>query len=171
MATAFLGCATAPPPPGDRTAKPRPVERASNDKPYDFKSEGTIPPLKPDDAPNEPDIEERSVTESAIDVSDAEAPAPDTTRAAPPPTQETLIDGFRVQVFATADRDIAENASKVAEEQLGLPAYVELDSGMYKVRAGDFATRPEADQALAAVRRHYADAWVVASKIRAKRAP
>jgi len=42
---------------------------------------------------------------------------------------------------------------------------------MYKVRAGDFSTRAEADQALAPVRRQYPDAWVVPSKIRASRTP
>jgi hypothetical protein len=118
--------------------------------------------------PNEPDIEEIGVSETAIDVTDAEAP-PDTARV--PAPQDTLIDGFRAQVFATADREIAENAARVATERLRLPSYVELDGGVYKVRVGDFATRPEADEALASIRRQYTDAWVVPSKIRARRAP
>jgi hypothetical protein len=140
------------------------VERATETKPYDFRSEGTIPPLA--DVPNEPDIEEMGVSETSIDVSDAPAP-PDTVREVMP--ADTLIDGFRAQVFATADREIAENAARVATDRVGLPSYVELDGGMYKVRVGDFATRPEADQALASIRRQYADAWVVPCKIRAAR--
>ncbi len=166
-ATSLAGCASAPPS-GGRSTPPASVERASDGKPYDFRSEGAIPPLSPSDAPNEPDVEEIGVTDTAIDVSDADAP-PDTVRAAAPP--DTLLDGFRVQVFATADREIAENAARVAQERLGLPSYVELDGGMYKVRVGDFAARPGADQALAGVRRHYADAWVVVSKVRAVRSP
>jgi len=148
-----------------------PVERASEKKPYDFRSEGTVPPLKPDDAANEPDIEERGVSETPIDVSDAEAPPetappPAATVAPVAPASEALIDGFRVQVFAGADREIAENAARVAQERLGLASYVELDGGMYKVRAGDFATRSLANQALPAIRSAYPDAWIVASKVR-----
>jgi SPOR domain len=160
----LAGCATAPP--SAPSAKPVPVERATDAKPYDFRSEGKIPPTT--DVPNEPDIEEIGISESAIDVTDAEAP-PDTARQAAP--EDTLIDGFRAQVFATADREIAENAARVATERLKLPSYVELDGGVYKVRVGDFATRPEADDALVAIRRQYTDAWVVPAKIRARRGP
>ena len=170
---ALAGCASAPPA-GSPTPKPPSVERGTAKKPYDFRSEGTIPPLTPADAANEPDVEERGVADSTIDVTDAEAP-PDTAREpAPVPAPvaaESLIDGFRVQVFATADREIAENASRSAQERLNLPAYVDLDGGMYKVRVGDFATRAQADQALGAIRSQYSDAWVVASKVRATRAP
>ena len=170
-ALALSACASAPPS-GERPAKPAkqpPVERASKDKPYDFKSEGTIPPLKPDDAANEPDVQEMGVSDSAdIDVSDADAPP---VSAPPAPSEPALIDGFRVQVLATGDRDIADNAAREAQARLGIPAYVDLDGGMYKVRAGDFATRAEADQALPAIRKQYPDAWVIASKIRATQRP
>jgi len=171
----FAACAGAPPK-ESRTAKPMPVERASKSQPYDFRSEGTIPPLKPDDAANEPDIQERGVSETPIEVSDAEAPPDTTPTPAPVATpvadaSEAPIDGFRVQVFAGADREIAENAARAAQERLGLPCYVDLDGGMYKVRAGDFATRPLADQALPAIRRAYPDAWVIATKVRATRTP
>lgn len=163
-AFALAGCASAPA--GTPAKNAVPVERASDEKPYDFRSEGKIPPLTPADVPNEPDVEEIEVSETAIEVTDAQAP-PDTVReAAPAATPTVLIDGFRVQVFATADREIAENATRVATERLALPGYVELDRGVYKVRMGDFATRPQADQALAGIRRQYTDAWVVASKVR-----
>jgi hypothetical protein len=172
MAAALLaGCATAPPS-GDRTAKPGHVERATDKEPYDFRSEGKIPPLAPGDAQNEPDVQEIGVTEgSSIDVTDAEAPPP----VAPSPSDvapaTALADGFRIQVFASADRDIAENAARDARERLGLSTYVDLDSGMYKVRAGDFTTRADADRALPAVRRDYSDAWIVAAKVRAPTGP
>lgn len=166
---ALAGCASAPKS-GGSAPKPSSVERASEGKPYDFRTEGTIPPRAPADAPNEPDVEERGVSETAIDVVDAEAP-PDTATAAAPTTSDALVDGFRVQVFATADREIAENAARTAGERLGMPAYVDLDGGVYKVRVGDFSARPEAAQALATVRRQYADAWIVPSKVRASRAP
>lgn len=166
---AVAGCATAPTS-GGSAKKPASVERASEGKPYDFRTEGTIPPRTPGDAPNEPDIEEMGVSESSIDVADADAP-PEPAPVAPSVANDALVDGFRVQVFATADREIAENEARRAGEQLGLPAYVDLDGGVYKVRLGDFSARPDADQALSAVRRQYADAWVVASKVRVPRAP
>jgi hypothetical protein len=155
-----VGCASAP---AKGPAKKTSVERASQDKPYDFRAEGEIPPL-PADATNEPDVQEIGVkSDSAIDVAEADAP-PVTTPA--PVATSTLVDGFRVQVFASADRDVAENASRAAQERLGLPSYLDLDGGVYKVRVGDFVTRAEADKALAGVRKHYADAWVVATKVR-----
>ncbi|HEU4928256.1 MAG TPA: SPOR domain-containing protein [Candidatus Krumholzibacteria bacterium] len=170
-AATITACATAPPS-GERPAKPAkqaPVERASKDKPYDFRSEGQIPPLKPDDAANEPDVQEMGVSSGAgVEVTDAEAPPVTAPEAAP---ESALIDGFRVQVFATGDRDIAANAAREVQERLGIPTYVDLDGGMYKVRAGDFATRAEADQALPSIRKDYPDAWVVASKVRATQRP
>ncbi len=169
MIGALAGCASAPPA-GTPAHKSTSVERGSDSKPYDFRSEGKIPPLTPADAPNEPDVEEMGVTETPIDVTDAAAP-PDTAPKAPAAPADTLVDGFRVQVFAGADREIAENASRGAEERLKLPSYVDLDGGMYKVRVGNFTTRAQADQALGTIRGQYADAWVVASKVRATRAP
>ncbi len=162
------GCASTPPSSGGKSPRPALVERASDSKPYDFRSEGTIPPLSATDAANEPDVEEMGVTETPIEASDAEAP-PETIREAAP--TDTLVDGFRVQVFASADREIAENAARGAQERLGLPGYVELDGGVYKVRVGDFAARADADQALVGIRRQYADAWIVPSKVRAPQRP
>lgn len=169
-AAAISACASAPPSGGQpKPAKQPPVERASKDKPYDFRSEGTIPPLKPDDAANEPDVQEIGVSDSSdIEATDAEAPPVTAPPAAPEPA---LIDGFRVQVFASGDRDIAANAAREVQERLRIPTYIDLDAGMYKVRAGDFATRAEADQALPGIRKDYPDAWVVASKIRATQRP
>ncbi len=164
----LAGCASNPPS-GTRPARPADVERASEKQPYDFRSEGKIPPLQPGDAANEPDIQEIGVSENRIDVADADAP-PVVAPTEPTPV-ETLADGFRVQVFATADRAIADSEAQLAGGRFGAPAYVDLDGGMYKVRVGDFVTRAEADKALAAIRRNYADAWVVATKIRVKRAP
>jgi len=168
-AATVTACASAPPSGPAKPAKQPPVERASKEKPYDFRSEGTIPALKPDDAANEPDVQEIGVSDSAdIDVSDAEAPP---VSAPPAPAEPALIDGFRVQVFASGDRDIAANAAREVQERLGIPTYIELDTGMYKVRAGDFATRAEADRALPGIRKDYPDAWIVASKIRATQRP
>jgi hypothetical protein len=58
-------------------------------------------------------------------------------RPAPRPTR------FRVQVAAVATPGAADDAAGKAEE-LGFPAVIVRERGLYKVRAGEFATRQEA---------------------------
>jgi hypothetical protein len=55
---------------------------------------------------------------------------------------------FRVQVAAVATPAAADDAATRAEE-LGYPAVIVRERGFYKVRAGGFATRPEAQAAAA----------------------
>ena len=61
--------------------------------------------------------------------------------AAPPPR-------FRVQVAAVATPGAADDAASKAEG-LGFPAVIVRERGLYKVRAGEFATRQEAQAAVA----------------------
>jgi N-acetylmuramoyl-L-alanine amidase len=55
---------------------------------------------------------------------------------------------YRVQVAAVATPGAADDAATKAEE-LGYPAVIVRERGYYKVRAGAFATRDEAQAALA----------------------
>ncbi len=55
---------------------------------------------------------------------------------------------FRVQVAAVATPGAADDAAGQAEE-LGFPAVIVRERGLYKVRAGEFATRQEAVAAVA----------------------
>ena len=55
---------------------------------------------------------------------------------------------FRVQVAAVATPAAADDAANKAE-RLGYPAVIVRERGFYKVRAGGFATRPEAQAAVA----------------------
>ena len=155
--------ASAPPKRASTAPEPRDTGKA-----YDFRSEGKVPPPGAADLEDEPDVEEIAVPDERLEVSEAEAP-PDTT---PPPAApaDSLIDGFRIQVFATQDREVAENARQVAAERLGVPAYLDLEGGVYKVRVGDYPGRADADAALATARGHYyPDAWVVPAKVKAPR--
>jgi SPOR domain len=164
LAVALGACATTTP-----TAHKAPTARASEAAPYDFKREGQIPPATAADSRSEVDVEEIPMTQEHIDVSEAEAPPVDSTRA--PVAADSMADGFRVQVFASSDREVAENARVVATQRLRLPGYLDLEAGVYKVRVGDFVTRADADQALATVRAAaYKDAWVVPSKVVVARA-
>ena len=151
------------------TAHKAPTARSSDAAPYDFKREGQVPPVTPADSRAEADVEEMPMTQEGIEVSEAEAPPADSTRA--PVAADTTADGFRVQVFASSDREVAENARGVAAQRLRLPGYLDLEAGVYKVRVGNFVTRADADKALATIRAaDYADAWIVASKVVVARA-
>jgi hypothetical protein len=90
--------------------------------------------------------------------------------AAAPGVSDSTADGFRIQLFASADRDVAENARSAAASRLNMPAYLDLDGGVYKVRVGDYATRDTASAALPTVRgQYYPDAWVVPARIKVPR--
>jgi len=148
--------------------KPAAVEPAAGGA-YDFRSEGRIPPATAGEARVEPDVEEMAVSDSGLEVSEAEAPPDTAPRVAAP--ADSVADGFRIQVFASQDREVAETSRLAAADRLGVPAYMDLEGGMYKVRVGDYATRADADAALATLRKHYyPDAWVVAARIRVPRA-
>ncbi len=144
--------------------------RGTDAPPYDFKGEGKVPPPS-SDAPVEADVEEIPLADSSLDVTEAEAP-PDTVRAPAPAPADSTADGFRIQVFASSDKEVAQNAATVAGQRLGIKAYVDLDGGMYKVRVGDFVDRKAADTVLPTVRGHYyPDAWVVPARVRVPRKP
>jgi hypothetical protein len=161
VAVLVSGCGASAPPKRGSAA----VEPASSGAGYDFRSEGQIPPPAGGGAAPETDVEEIPLADSSLDVAEAQAPR-DTVPASPSAAAPVPVDGFRIQVFASADRDVAENARVVAAERLGMPAYLDLDGGVYKVRVGDFPTREEANRTLPAVRsRAYADAWIVPAKV------
>lgn len=156
----LAACAT-PQPAAHKTAP----ARSSDGAPYDFKREGKVPPVTGADARTEADVEELPVEQERIESSDAEAPPVDSTRV--PAARDSVADGFRVQVFASSDREVAENARVVAEQRLHLPGYLELENGVYKVRVGDFVGRPDAEKALTMIRStQYSDAWITPSKVR-----
>jgi cell division septation protein DedD len=165
VASCLAGCASGPS--GSSTARPA---DAGSKQPYDLRSEGEIPPASSNDAPVEADVEEMPISGGSLDVTDAVAPPPDTLRA--PAVADSTAEGFRVQVFASSDREVANNAARVAEQRLGLRAYTVLDGGMYKVRVGDYLRRPDAEAAMATMRSHYyPDAWIVPARVRVPRKP
>ena len=51
---------------------------------------------------------------------------------------------WRVQIFATQDRDLADRMARAAAERLQVKAHVEFESPNYKVRLGDYASEGEA---------------------------
>ena len=96
-----------------------------------------------------------------------EAPRPE-----PVTPQPTQVEGFRLQVFTSTDRQAAERVRAEAQawwqsvrSQPGAPsgmeAVVAYVQPYYRVRLGAFEFDGEADEALAFVRQRYSDAFVV----------
>ena len=80
-----------------------------------------------------------------------------------------VVDGFRVQVFSSDDRGAAERVRAEAEAwsrgqggaAAGLRGEVAYLEPYYRVRLGAFASRAAAEEALAAVRAAYPEAFLV----------
>ncbi len=83
------------------------------------------------------------------------------------------VQGFRIQIFASADRAEAEEALTraiawwdAAQEDAPelfpeeLPVYLRYRQPYYRVRVGDFTSRSRAERALAYIDEQYADAFI-----------
>jgi hypothetical protein len=81
------------------------------------------------------------------------------------PPETTL--GFRIQVLSTTEIDTA-NAVKAELSNLpeSIGIYIIYDAPYYKVRVGDYLSRPDANLLLKSlIDRGYSDAWIVADRI------
>jgi len=160
IALASTGCTT--------TKQATGAQKASTDTPYQWESEGTIPPLGADDVAKQVDevdtFEEVAVEESVIAVEDVEEPLPDPDLTA---TDSTLtVAGYRVQIFASGSRESAETVRAQASHSTGQTAYIDIDGGVYKVRVGDCASRADAEALRDTCRSAgYEDAWIVAAQV------
>jgi hypothetical protein len=99
-------------------------------------------------------------------ISDSEATDTMSTEMSPPSSLE-FVQGFRVQLLATTSIDEA-NAKKAEAEGIfpGEWIYVEFDPPTYKVRAGNFQSRIEADRfAKLAASHGFQDAWPVPERV------
>jgi len=83
--------------------------------------------------------------------------------------ENRLVDGYRVQLFATKDIESATIAKKEAEfafSEDSVNVYIEFDSPYYKLRIGDCKTREEAERLREIARnKGYPSAWIVRSKV------
>ena len=78
-----------------------------------------------------------------------------------------IVPGFRVQLLATTEIDDA-NAKKVEAESAfpGERFYIAYDPPAYKLRAGNYITRSDADAFAKFVQTNgYPDAWVVPERV------
>jgi hypothetical protein len=81
--------------------------------------------------------------------------------------EETVTQGFRIQIYASRKIDEATTVRTMAAEQFFEDSiYIVYDPPVYRVRIGDFPTRVEASRRLPSISsRGYPDAWVVADRI------
>lgn len=84
-----------------------------------------------------------------------------------PPQALELTQGYRVQIFATTSHDEATQMKADAETQFPEEwFYVVYDAPTYKLRAGNFLERYEADRfGKSLAEKGYRDAWVVPEKV------
>ncbi len=110
----------------------------------------------------DPDPDHRKGATSDQPASGVDLP-PDTAAA----SQADVVQGFRVQLFSSVNIDDAK--AKKAEVEAAFPAewfYLEYDPPAYKVRAGNFATRFEADRFVKQLdEKGYSGAWTVPARI------
>ena len=94
------------------------------------------------------------------DPSAAIPPAPRETIQVPDPKDFT--EGWRVQLSANSTLADADGRARGARAKFTEPVYVEYEPPFYKVRVGDFLTRPEAESMATRARAEgYEGAWVV----------
>jgi hypothetical protein len=80
----------------------------------------------------------------------------------PQQRQIRQVEGFRVQIFAGIDSLNALATLEQAEMVLADTVYFLKEKGLYKLQAGDYLYRPQADSVRAYVRTNgYAGAWIV----------
>ncbi|MCD6116865.1 SPOR domain-containing protein [bacterium] len=79
---------------------------------------------------------------------------------------EDFSKGFRVQLLATADEEMARKEKKKAVFKFDDNVYLIFEAPMYKIRVGDCITRKQAEiLKKRAVRNGFTDAWVVPSPV------
>ncbi len=77
------------------------------------------------------------------------------------------IEGFRIQIYSSSNRNAREESGKVRAEFISkfpkeLVSYASFaEPGYYKIRVGDFRTRTEGTKYLLMVRKVFPDAYLV----------
>lgn len=91
------------------------------------------------------------------------------------------VEGFRLQIFSTQEKSVAERQLEEARDWWQaqrqrenvpedlfpeqLPAIIEYRQPYYRIRIGSFAERERADEALSFVQRKYPDAFIARSTV------
>lgn len=76
------------------------------------------------------------------------------------------LDGYRVQVYNGSKKETLNKRSKFLNVFPNMPVYTVYESPEYKVQAGDFRTRLEAEKFLKQVVNEFGSGFVVKTKIK-----
>ena len=153
--------------------RPVETERPETDRPGETPGYPAYESFDPSDYDAEPQAAGEVVHDVPARVMGGRVEVPGGATAPAPPPQEpraVQVEGFRVQVFTSSSRDAAERVRSEASAWWGRTqpgagrspeALVAYRQPYYRVQLGAFATREDADAALAVVRRQYPEAFVV----------
>lgn len=115
-----------------------------------------------DDAP----LADSEITAVSVPTKETE-PLKEISSEPPAPT----VRGFRIQVHSLQDKNAAEAAAAKLRQRLqplgAIRTYIDFESSLYKIRVGDFPSRPDAVdfQDILKERPDYRDAWIVETMI------
>jgi hypothetical protein len=74
--------------------------------------------------------------------------------------------GYRVQIYNGSSRKEAYNVqARFVNEHVGMRTYIRYDEPNYKIRAGDFRTRLEAEKLMQELRGSYTGLFIIRDKI------
>ena len=104
-----------------------------------------------------------SVLERTTDAPEEDPPPEAPAEPAPSENDDEprTVQGFRIQVLTTGDKDAADQRAAEAESTWGLPVEVAWKAPYYRVRVGAFASRSAAQDELDTVKEQYPDAFLV----------
>lgn len=98
---------------------------------------------------------------------DAPAERPEFVPERDEPDTPQFMQGFRIQLYSTSDMEAAQEVLEVADSIFTDHwIYVVYEVPFYKVRLGDFETRPQANRTLSeVVGEGFRDAWIVPDRV------
>ena len=74
--------------------------------------------------------------------------------------------GYRVQIYNGSSRKEAYNVqARFLDEHVGMRTYIRYDEPNYKIRAGDFRSRLEAEKLMQELRGSYTGLFIIRDKI------
>lgn len=83
--------------------------------------------------------------------------------------QSESVAHYRIQVFASSQAEKTKEYKKKLEKQFAVPMTIVFEAPHYKLYAGDFSKRTDADTLLLKIKKlGYQDAWVVLIKNNSK---
>ena len=130
-------------------------------------SQGTTPDVRIYESDFRPSDYDSDPAGAPVEAGEHSVPDADRTADTPVLTSTEQVSGFRVQFFSTTNIDDAKR--KKEEAEAAYPSelfYSEYDPPTYKLRAGNFLTRFEAERfAKVLSEKGFPDAWAVPTRV------